>query len=66
MHGFAINVTGESTRAFAHITPCGLAGVEMTSLSRERGAEIAFEEAVGRAAELFEQRIGQLAEDDTL
>ena len=66
MHGFAINVTGESTRAFAHITPCGLAGVEMTSLSRERGAEIAFEDAVGRAAELFEQRIGQLADDQTL
>lgn len=55
MHGFAINVNSESTRPFAHITPCGLAGVEMTSLSRECGVEIPLQEAMARAADLFEK-----------
>ena len=29
MHGFALNVDRDLT-AFQHITPCGIAGVEMT------------------------------------
>jgi lipoyl(octanoyl) transferase len=61
MHGFAINVTSESTRPFAHITPCGLAGVEMTSLSRESSSEIPLNDAMARAAELFEKLIAGLA-----
>jgi lipoyl(octanoyl) transferase len=36
MHGFALNVSGDLA-PFAHITPCGIAGVEMTSLTRESG-----------------------------
>jgi lipoyl(octanoyl) transferase len=39
MHGFALNVTGDLT-PYQAITPCGIAGVEMTSLSREAGREI--------------------------
>jgi lipoate-protein ligase B len=35
-HGFALNVGGD-LRGFAAITPCGIAGVEMTSVSREGG-----------------------------
>jgi lipoyl(octanoyl) transferase len=35
MHGFALNVTDESLSSFAHITPCGIGGVQMTSLQRE-------------------------------
>jgi lipoyl(octanoyl) transferase len=65
MHGFAINVTRDSTRAFAHITPCGLAGVEMTSLARECGREIAIEDAMARAADLFEARVGDWAKNET-
>ncbi len=66
MHGFAINVTLESTRPFAHITPCGLTGVEMTSLARVSGHDIKIEDAMPRAADLFETRIGQLTENDPL
>ncbi len=36
MHGFALNV-GADLKGFEAITPCGIAGVEMTSLTRETG-----------------------------
>ena len=36
MHGFALNV-GRDLTAFQQITPCGIAGVEMTSVERETG-----------------------------
>jgi lipoyl(octanoyl) transferase len=36
-HGFALNVTTDLTQ-FDRIVPCGIAGVEMTSIERERGA----------------------------
>jgi lipoyl(octanoyl) transferase len=39
MHGFALNVTRESLTGFAHITPCGIGGVQMTSLESE-GADV--------------------------
>ena len=50
MHGFALNVCGDLA-PFAHITPCGIAGVEMTSLERERGRAVSVEEAAQRAGE---------------
>jgi len=53
MHGFAINVMRKSTEAFTHITPCGLSGVEITSLEREASTNIDFEDSVERAAKLF-------------
>ncbi len=43
MHGFAINVGGDLS-PFAHITPCGIGGVEMTSVSVEAGREIGVRE----------------------
>ena len=55
MHGFALNVCGELS-GFAHITPCGIEGVEMTSLTRECGRGVAVEEvAQSVAAHLPEQ-----------
>ena len=50
MHGFALNVCGDLT-PFTHITPCGIAGVEMTSLERERGRPVSVEDAAQRAGE---------------
>jgi lipoyl(octanoyl) transferase len=37
-HGFALNI-GADLSGFAPITPCGIAGVEMTSVAREGGPD---------------------------
>jgi lipoyl(octanoyl) transferase len=66
MHGFAINITRESTEAFAHITPCGLTGVEMTSLAHESGRDISLEDALARTADLFMERIEHLTDSRAL
>ena len=39
LHGFALNVTG-NLAGFELIVPCGIPGVVMTSIARERGASI--------------------------
>jgi lipoyl(octanoyl) transferase len=55
MHGFGLNVASDLT-GFESITPCGLTGVTMTSLSRELGREIRVEEAATKAAAIFTAR----------
>lgn len=52
MHGFAINVCG-GLEGFAHITPCGLAGVEMTTLEKEGAQGLTVEKAATLAGEVF-------------
>lgn len=47
MHGFALNVSGDLA-PFTVITPCGIAGVEMTSVSRQCGREVDVREVAGR------------------
>ena len=49
MHGFALNVCGP-LEGFAHITPCGIAGVAMTSLEREGAAGVTVEAVAERVA----------------
>jgi lipoate-protein ligase B len=49
LHGFALNVSCDLER-FGVIVPCGLAGVEMTSMERELGHAIAIGEVSERAA----------------
>jgi lipoyl(octanoyl) transferase len=54
MHGFALNV-GRDLAAFGAITPCGIAGVEMTSVSRECGQEMSVGEVADRFGPLFQK-----------
>jgi lipoate-protein ligase B len=59
MHGFGLNV-GSDLAGFQAITPCGLTGVTMTSLSRELGREIPVEEAATKAEHIFTKAYAQL------
>lgn len=52
MHGFALNVTG-SLAPFEQITPCGIAGVEMTSVEAERGQPTGVREVADVVGSLF-------------
>ena len=55
MHGFALNVCGDLT-PFSQITPCGITGVEMTSIERETGAAMDLAAVAERVAAVFERR----------
>jgi lipoyl(octanoyl) transferase len=59
MHGFALNVQGDLT-AFEHITPCGIAGVRMTSVSIEAGRDVSPGEVAARVGEIFLSRLDAL------
>jgi lipoyl(octanoyl) transferase len=52
MHGFALNVCGDLA-PFTHITPCGIAGVEMTSVDRESSQRVTVAKAAEAAGEIF-------------
>jgi lipoate-protein ligase B len=54
MHGFAINICGDLS-AFNHITPCGLPGVEMTSLEAEGARGVTVESCAHEVAEIFNE-----------
>jgi lipoyl(octanoyl) transferase len=57
MHGFALNVCGELT-PFQEITPCGIVGVEMTSVTQESGAEKSVRELGDAVAAVFTRQFG--------
>ncbi|HEY5753383.1 MAG TPA: lipoyl(octanoyl) transferase LipB [Chthoniobacterales bacterium] len=56
MHGFAMNVARDLS-GFQSITPCGINGVEMTSLSREAGRDITVEEAANAVESVFRRSL---------
>lgn len=60
-HGFALNVRAESLSAFQHITPCGLAGVAMTSLESEGATLPAPEEFSQSYRRILEEELSALA-----
>ena len=70
-HGFALNVTNDLTQ-FERIVPCGIPGVEMTSVERETGngnwtAAIGgvirgFESVFGVKAVIRDEVLGRAAE----
>lgn len=55
MHGFALNVCGDLS-PFQHITPCGIANVEMTSIEAEIGRPVSVKEV----ADLIVPRFAKL------
>jgi lipoyl(octanoyl) transferase len=64
MHGFGLNV-GSDLSGYEAITPCGIAGVTMTSLSRELGREISAEEVAEEAAQIFAKAYTRLLPSST-
>ena len=56
MHGFALNVLESSMQPFLNITPCGIAGVQMTNIERETGQALDFQTFSRQAGELFERQ----------
>ncbi|MFW2476684.1 MAG: lipoyl(octanoyl) transferase LipB [Sediminibacterium sp.] len=53
MHGFAFNINTDLSY-FDHIVPCGIVGKQVTSLQKELGREVDFEEAKERLKKHFE------------
>lgn len=47
MHGFALNVASDLS-GFLSIIPCGLSGVQMTSISQESGIEVSLQSVRGK------------------
>jgi len=58
MHGFAINICGDLA-PFQHITPCGLPGVEMTSLETEGAKGVTVESCAQEVGEIFNELLQQ-------
>lgn len=58
MHGFALNVCGDLA-PFSEITPCGIAGVEMTSVERECGGPADLDAVSDVIAEVFLKQFGE-------
>ncbi|MGY8639545.1 MAG: lipoyl(octanoyl) transferase LipB [Verrucomicrobiales bacterium] len=61
MHGFALNVERDLT-GFESIVPCGIQGVEMTSLERESGVDWTVEKAAIEIEKFIVTALANLAQ----
>ncbi len=59
MHGFALNVCGDLS-PFAHIVPCGISNVAMTSIEKEAGKSISFINVALEFEEAVREKISEL------
>lgn len=59
MHGFALNVCGDLA-PFRQITPCGIAGVEMTSVQQESGSPQDVQSVAEIAARNLERHLREM------
>ena len=59
MHGFALNVGGDLS-PFAHIVPCGISNITMTSMEKEAGRAFSLVDVAADFAKLVSRRIGDL------
>jgi lipoyl(octanoyl) transferase len=57
MHGFALNVASDLS-GFLNIIPCGLSGVQMTSISKESGSEISLETVREKLSPFLRRSLG--------
>jgi len=57
MHGFALNVNTDLTY-FDFIVPCGIQNKQVTSIAKELGREVDFEEAKAFVKKNFEKVFG--------
>ncbi|GAT34109.1 lipoyl(octanoyl) transferase [Terrimicrobium sacchariphilum] len=61
MHGLALNVTLSSLEAFNYITPCGIAGVQMTCIEKEAARPFTVQEVGDILARIFLRDLPTLA-----
>ena len=59
MHGFALNVCGDLA-PFRQIVPCGITGVEMTSVERECGRAVSVEDVAKNLGGVFENLLARV------
>jgi len=59
MHGFALNVCGDLS-AFAHIVPCGISNVTMTSLEKETGTALTVRDIAGEFEKFVREKFQEL------
>jgi lipoyl(octanoyl) transferase len=59
MHGFALNVCGDLS-PFAHIIPCGISNVTMTSMEKETGESLSIVNVASTFKKLVREKIRDL------
>jgi lipoyl(octanoyl) transferase len=59
MHGFALNVCGDLS-PFAHIVPCGISNVMMTSIEKETGKALTVHDVAGEFEKLVREKVQEL------